>query len=109
MTQPPAFSPVKIEMILGATLIGAARPQDGMWLQPNWGHAAHLTFTLRFIPEFCRQIDPLREERRFDRDAQPPTGWCIKNFAGQRAVNYGRRRSDKQFAPLELFPGAALR
>ncbi|MDZ7409204.1 MAG: hypothetical protein ONB51_08175 [candidate division KSB1 bacterium] len=38
---------------------------------------------------FSTQIDLLREKRRSDRDGQPPKGWCIKNFAGNRAVNSG--------------------
>ncbi|MDZ7298042.1 MAG: hypothetical protein ONB57_10840, partial [candidate division KSB1 bacterium] len=43
-----------------------------------------------FGSEFCNQIDPISGERRLDRDARPPSRWCIKNFANKRAVNSDR-------------------
>ncbi|MDZ7269678.1 MAG: hypothetical protein ONB48_20540 [candidate division KSB1 bacterium] len=41
-------------------------------------------------PELCTLIDLISGQRRFDRDTQPPRGWCIKNFAGKCARDSGR-------------------
>ncbi|MDZ7269685.1 MAG: hypothetical protein ONB48_20575 [candidate division KSB1 bacterium] len=49
-----------------------------------------MTFLKKLVPEFCTQIDLLRERCCFDRDSQPPKGWYIKNFADNVAVNSGR-------------------
>jgi len=51
---------------------------------PNMGLSeiiGRVTNVRKLVPEFCTEVDRIRDGRRFDRDANPPNGWCKKNFA----------------------------
>ncbi len=45
----------------------------------QFSHGLAVAFFME--PEFCIDVDRSRKVCRFDRDVNPPNGWCKKSFA----------------------------